>query len=101
MKIYNWLPLLAVTLLLVACGSAKETTSGNTASINDFSVSTTEASATEGDFIYRLVSEQEEFASGGPIELYAELEYIGEQDSIDISHAGSAFYFPMEKNTRL
>ncbi|HSJ36962.1 MAG TPA: hypothetical protein VK945_01965 [Planococcus sp. (in: firmicutes)] len=100
MKKINHLPLLLLALLLAACGTGGDTPADTTTSIDDYSVSTTEASSSEGDFIYRLVTEQEEYTSGGPIELYAELEYVGEEASIDIYHAGSAFFFPMEEKTR-
>ncbi|WP_372867713.1 hypothetical protein [Planomicrobium okeanokoites] len=93
--------LLLLTLLLAACGTAEEPANGDSsASVEDYTVKTTEAEATEGDFIYRLVSEKEEYASGGPVELYAELEYIGDLETIDIFHAASPFYFPMEEKTR-
>jgi hypothetical protein len=55
---------------------------------------------TEGDFIYRLVSEKEEYVENGQVKLYAELEYIGEEEKIEISHAASPFYFPMIEKTR-
>ncbi|WP_422122113.1 hypothetical protein DHX103_09790 [Planococcus sp. X10-3] len=100
MKKIIGLSFLLLILLIAACGTGEETPADATASVDDYSVSTTEASTTEGDFIYRLVSEQEAYPSGGPIELYAELEYVGDQDSIDIFHAGSAFFFPMEEKTR-
>lgn len=100
MKLHSCLLLSMIILMLAACGTDEETTSGTTASLEDFSVKNTEASVTEGDFIYRLVSEKEEYASGGPVKIYAELEYIGDQDTIDIFHAASPFYFPMEEKTR-
>lgn len=100
MKLRNLIPLLMLTLLIAACGTDEETSSGDSPAADDFSVKNSEASATEGDFIYRLVSEKEEYASGGPVEIYAELEYVGDQESIDIYHAGSAFFFPMEEKTR-
>ncbi|WP_238942785.1 hypothetical protein [Planococcus beigongshangi] len=93
--------LLTVILLLAGCGTGEDTANGDSSSnIGDFTVKATEAETTDGDFIYRLVSEKEEYASGGPVEVYAELEYIGDEESIDIFHAGSAFYFPMEEETR-
>lgn len=92
--------LLLMVLLISACGTGEDTPADTTASVDDYSVSTTEASVTDGDFIYRLVSEQEQYASGGPVEIYAELEYTGEEETIDIYHAGSAFFFPMEEKTR-
>lgn len=55
---------------------------------------------TEGDFVYRLVSEREEYVENGPVKLYAELEYIGDKEKIEISHAASPFYFPMVEKTR-
>ncbi|MFD1032240.1 hypothetical protein [Metaplanococcus flavidus] len=91
----SFLPL----LFLTACGTADDAGNGDSSSIEKFTVQNTEAEARDGDFIYRLVSEQEEYASGGPVEIYAELEYVGEQDSIDIYHAGSTFFFPMEEKT--
>lgn len=100
MKMCHLIPFLLVALLLSACGTSEKTSSGTTASLEDFSVKNTEASITEGDFIYRLVSEQEEYTSGGPVEIYAELEYTGDQKTIDIFHAASPFYFPIEEKTR-
>ena len=55
---------------------------------------------TDGDFIYRLVSEKEEYVENGPVKLYAELVYIGDKEKIEISHAASPFYFPMVEKTR-
>ncbi|MEK3732156.1 hypothetical protein MKX64_06845 [Paenibacillus sp. FSL M8-0334] len=54
----------------------------------------------EGDFVYRLVSEQGEYAAGEQVQLYAELEYTGEEDEITISHAASPFWFPIRELTR-
>jgi len=55
---------------------------------------------TEGDFIYRLVSEKDYYVENEPVKLYAELEYIGEMEKIEIFHADSPFYFPMVEKTR-
>ena len=55
---------------------------------------------TEGDFIYRLVSEKDDYVENEPVKLYAELEYIGEMEKIEIFHAASPFYFPMVEKTR-
>ena len=46
---------------------------------------------TDGDFVYRLVSEKEEYGQGDQVQVYGELEYIGEEDEITIGHAASAF----------
>ncbi|MBM7660964.1 hypothetical protein JOC85_001736 [Bacillus mesophilus] len=51
------------------------------------------------DFIYRLVTEKSTYQNE-EIVMYAELEYIGEQDNITIYHAASPFHFPMIEKTR-
>ncbi|ACX63120.1 hypothetical protein GYMC10_0820 [Paenibacillus sp. Y412MC10] len=59
-----------------------------------------QAEITDGDFVYRLVSEKEEYEQGDQVQVYGELEYIGKEDEITIGHAASAFYFPMKELTR-
>lgn len=55
---------------------------------------------TEGDFVYRIVSEKDDYVENEPVKLYAELEYIGDMEKIEIFHALSPFYFPMVEKTR-
>ncbi|MGM0883833.1 MAG: hypothetical protein ACQEXQ_22715 [Bacillota bacterium] len=58
------------------------------------------AEVVEDDFVYRLVSEKSVYAEGERVELYAELEYVGEEQEIEIAHAASPFSFPMKEKTR-
>ncbi|RBW68845.1 hypothetical protein DS031_14890 [Bacillus taeanensis] len=58
------------------------------------------AEVTEGDFVYRLVSEKEIYQDSEDVKLYAELEYVGDQEEIKIYHAASPFYFPIVEKTR-
>lgn len=58
------------------------------------------AEVAEGDFIYRLVSEKSVYAEGEKVEVYAELEYVGDEPEIAIAHAASPFYFPLKEKTR-
>lgn len=60
----------------------------------------TKAEVTEGEFVYRLVTEKAEYDENEPIKIYAELEYIGDKEKIEILHAASPFYFPMVETTR-
>ena len=60
----------------------------------------TKAEVTEEDFVYRLVTEKSEYSKGEPIMIYAELEYTGENEEIEIFHSASPFYFPMTETTR-
>jgi hypothetical protein len=54
----------------------------------------------EGDFIYRLVTEQHEYEASDSVKVYAELEYIGEKEEVTIYHAASPFYFNIVEKTR-
>lgn len=58
------------------------------------------AEASEGDFIYRLVSEKDHYDEGEDVKIYAELEYIGKEDEVEITHGSSPFLFPMTETTR-
>lgn len=55
---------------------------------------------TEGDFVYRLISKKSTYSQGERVELYAELEYVGEGKEIEIAHAASPFSFPITEKTR-
>lgn len=59
-----------------------------------------QAEVTEGDFTYRLVTEKAEYGENEPIKIYAELEYTGDKEEIEIFHAASPFSFPMVETTR-
>ncbi|MEK4522506.1 hypothetical protein MKX96_12860 [Psychrobacillus sp. FSL W7-1493] len=60
----------------------------------------TKAQAIEEDIVYRLVTEKAEYGKNEPIKIYAELEYTGEKDEIEIFHSASPFSFPMVETTR-
>lgn len=59
-----------------------------------------QAEVAEGVFVYRLVSEKLVYAEGEKVEVYAELEYVGDKPEIKIAHAASPFSFPMKEKTR-
>lgn len=91
----TWFLLIMVSLFVTGCNVQKnsDVTEGEpkTPSV---------AEASSGDFHYRLTAESDEFEAGGPIRMYAELEYTGEGKSIDIYHAASPFYFHIHEKTR-
>lgn len=60
----------------------------------------TKQEITDSDFIFRLVTEKAEYKLGEDVNLYAEIEYVGEQRSIKIYHAASPFYFDLHETTR-
>ncbi|MFF2754465.1 hypothetical protein ACFVR1_12060 [Psychrobacillus sp. NPDC058041] len=60
----------------------------------------TKAEVIEEDFVYRLVTEKAEYGKNEPIKIYAELEYTGGKEEIEIFHSASPFSFPMVETTR-
>jgi len=88
--------MMAAVIWVAGCGSGNDTAS----QLNDYTVQNIHAEVTQGDFVYRLVTEKEEYTEKEPVVLYAELEYIGDQPSVDIYHAASPFYFLLSEKTR-
>ncbi|MEQ6390709.1 hypothetical protein RZN22_15560 [Bacillaceae bacterium S4-13-58] len=107
---------LGIVLLLAACGTSGNTNSdgisangtngdfNNAADITDivaeYEVQQTSDEVTEGDFIFHLVSEKDEYKEGEEVEMYGEIEYIGEKDKIDIFHSSSAIFFHLKEEVR-
>lgn len=94
---------IVILCLMTGCTSNENLTDLNKDTSKNLDSSKAEsiiAEVIEGDFIYRLVSETDVYASGEEVYVYAELEYIGDKNKITISHAASPFLFPMRENTR-
>lgn len=58
-----------------------------------------EASTEGDDFKYRLYTEKDVYDEFGDTAIFAELTYVGDEESIEIYHAASPFYFPIEETT--
>lgn len=86
---------LAIIVLLTGCGvSINEDTADKNVSYPQ------EAEMQADDFIYKLYTEKETYDEFEETAIYAELTYVGDQESIVISHAASPFYFPIKELTR-
>jgi hypothetical protein len=88
-----------LVLLLASCAS-KDDVDNSTSQLDDYEVFKTRAEVTKDDFIYRLVTEKGEYHKNDTIRIYAELEYIGDNDKVTIYHSASPFYFHMVEKTR-
>ncbi len=88
--------MVAAVFLLSSCSSDNKQSS----QLDGSNFLNTSAEIMEGNFVYRLATEKEVYQEGGPVSLFAELEYIGDQEEITIYHAASPFYFPMIEKTR-
>lgn len=89
--------LLGIAMMLTACGTSTDPSAGT---LNEYKVKETESEIQDGDFVYRLVTEKPEYDDGSKVKIYAELEYVGDQDQVEITHAASPFFFPMIERTR-
>ncbi|MDQ8738703.1 hypothetical protein [Paenibacillus sp. LHD-38] len=94
------LSLIVITFLLAGCGSQGNADNISSNSADYDVLNKPRAEITEGDFVYRLVTENEEYQKGDSVKLYAELEYIGDKETVTIYHAASPFYFPIVEKTR-
>ena len=92
--------LFSVVLLafLSACGSGEQPTDDEKSS-NIVSYPN-DAQVEADDFIYRLYTEKDVYGEFEDTAIFAELTYIGDQESIEISHAASPFEFPIEELSR-
>jgi hypothetical protein len=89
--------IVTLIIFLSGCNSSEPIDRGQ---LDDFEVSQTIDETVEGDFVFRLVSEKEEYNESEEVELYGELEYVGEKDEVTIHHSSSAILFPMEEKVR-
>lgn len=97
MKKYCFMAVFAIIIaILGACGM---TASKSKIDGADIKLPPPEVEIKEGDFVYRLYSEKDVYENGD-IAVLAELTYIGSDDSIEIYHAASPFYFPIEEKMR-
>lgn len=81
--------------LLSACGASENVIPDNTSPLPP-----AEAEVQVGDFIYKLSTEKDVYTTFGETAIFAELTYVGKMETIDIYHAASPFYFPLEERTR-
>jgi hypothetical protein len=89
--------MLLFIILTAACQSSN---SVDNSDLEKYEVSQTSDETVQGDFIFRLKSKKAEYGEGEDIELYGEIEYIGEKDDIIIHHSSSAIVFPMKERIR-
>lgn len=101
-KLTNTICVIFLIAILASCGTTQQDIdSGSSDNDRYKDASTTNiAEVTEGDFIYRLVSDHQEYQENDTVSLYAELEYIGNNQEITISHAASPFSFYITETTR-
>jgi hypothetical protein len=98
-KLLRLLLFIITALSLSSCSSTQDV-DNNSTRMKKNEVLNTSVEVYEGDFIYRIVTEKEEYLKNEKVKIYAELEYIGDKDEVTIYHAASPFSFPMVEKTR-
>lgn len=93
--------LFALCIVLAGCSNVKPEPDNQTEKPGASPVpSVIRAEVQQDDFIYRLIADKEAYVEGDTVTIYAELEYVGEKEQIDIYHAASPFYFPLVEKKR-
>lgn len=87
-------------LIVVGCSDSESNGSFDSSKLEEYEVKNTEAEVTEGDYVFKLVSEKEVYEVGEEVQLYGEVTYIGDQDEVVIEHASNLFIFPMVEHVR-
>lgn len=80
--------LIFILIALVACGTSKENTE---------QIFLKDKKNIMDDFIFHLKSEKDTYKLNEPLQIYAELEYVGESDEITIYHASSPFILELKE----
>lgn len=95
-KIVKSIFLSLITLgMLVGCSSYEKNVD-----VDDYEVKNTIAEVSEGDYIFRLISEKEQYTNDEEVNLYGEIVYTGEMDEVEIVHSSSAILFNIFEEVR-
>ncbi|UJL47100.1 hypothetical protein KFZ58_03970 [Virgibacillus sp. NKC19-16] len=68
--------------------------------MENFEVKKTTDETNQDDFIFRLVSEKEQYKEGEDVKLYGEILYKGDKEEVTINHSSSAISFGVLEETR-
>lgn len=88
-----------LAFLLSSCTTNEETKKKESV-LDEYKVMNSHSKVRVKDFIYRIVSEKQEYENNEKVKIYAELEYVGNDDQVTIYHGESPFYFNLKERTR-
>ncbi|MDG5788622.1 hypothetical protein QA612_14155 [Evansella sp. AB-P1] len=89
----------AIALGILFLSGCNTETTENT-DVDRYDVEQTTDETIEDEFIFRLVSEKEEYSEGEEVKLYGEIEYVGEEGAVEILHSSSEIIFNLEEKVR-
>ncbi|WP_246944860.1 hypothetical protein [Bacillus pinisoli] len=85
-----------ILILLIGCQSSNFIVS----EVEKATVSKTSDEVRKDDFVFRLVTEKEQYEEGEEVKLYGEIEYVGNRNGVVISHSSSAILYTIEEKIR-
>lgn len=89
--------IITFVLLLVSC---QPTDDFDQTQLEEYEVKQTIAETKEGDFVFRLSTEKEQYEENETIEVYGEIIYVGNEEEVSIGHSDSAILFSIEEKVR-
>lgn len=89
-----------VTILVFFVSGCSSSNKVSNTELEDYEVKKTIDENVQGDFVFRLVSEKNEYETGEDVKLYGEITYIGDQNEVTITHSSSAILFSLEEKVR-
>ncbi|QGQ98953.1 hypothetical protein EHS13_30780 [Paenibacillus psychroresistens] len=94
-------PIVGLLLLVLLGGCLGNGNQAETIkNVDEFNSLQKVAEVKQGDFIYRLISDKEEYKGNEPVKLYATIEYIGERKEITLFHGFTPLGFQLLEKTR-
>ncbi|MBO0991885.1 hypothetical protein [Bacillus sp. SD088] len=75
----NRLLLILLLLFVVLVAGCQSSSQIDPKELEHYKVEQTEDQVKQGDFIFRLVSEKDEYSKDEEVKLYGEIEYVGEK----------------------
>src|SRR5699024_224840 len=92
--------LLIISTICILYLSGCSFTENTIVNVDEYEVKNIVDEVVEGDFIFRLMTEKEQYKESEPISLIGEIIYTGEQDEIEIVHSSSAVLFNIFEEVR-
>lgn len=98
---YKYLLIFMIIIPLFIVAGCRSSNQINKSDLDELEVKNTTDESTQGDFVFRLVSEKEEYeADEENVKLSGEIEYVGDDEKVTIDHASSAILFNMKEEVR-
>lgn len=97
MKKYFIAYFIMIALLTSSCDTQNKISNKD---LDKISVKQTTDETVQDDFIFRLISEKEQYKTGEDVKIYGEILYMGGEEAVTINHSSSAIFFDIVEEIR-